>query len=97
MNRQELIAAIQEASTSRYGAGVSKTVVAAVLDTLGDVAQAEMQQGGEVTLPGLGKLSVKSRAARTGRNPATGEEMQIAAKNVPHFSAAKALKDAVAK
>ncbi|PJC11853.1 MAG: HU family DNA-binding protein [Comamonadaceae bacterium CG_4_9_14_0_8_um_filter_60_18] len=94
MTKQELIDAINEAATSRYDAGVSKVVIAAVLDTLGDVAQAEMQQGGEVTLPGLGKLSVKSRAARTGRNPATGEEMQIAAKNVPHFSAAKALKDA---
>ena len=97
MTKQELIDAINVAATSRYDAGVSKVVIAAVLDTLGDVAQAELQQGGEVTLPGLGKLSVKSRAARTGRNPATGEEMQIAAKNVPHFSAAKALKDAVAK
>lgn len=94
MTKQELIDAINKAATSRHDAGVSKAVIAAVLDTLGDVAQAEMQQGGEVTLPGLGKLSVKPRAARTGRNPATGEEMQIAAKNVPHFSAAKALKDA---
>lgn len=95
MTKQELIDAINKASTSRYDAGVSKVVIAAVLDTLGDVAQAEMQQGGEVTLPGLGKLSVKKRAAREGRNPATGAEMEIPAKNVPHFSAAKVLKDAV--
>lgn len=95
MTKQELIDAINEAATSRYDAGVSKVVIAAVLDTLGDVAQAEMQQGGEVTLPGLGKLSVKSRAARTGRNPSTGETIKINAKKVPHFSAAKALKDAV--
>ena len=96
MTKQELIDAIKENSTSRYEAGVSKVVIAAVLDTLGDVAQAEIQQGGEITLPGLGKLSVQNRAARTGRNPSTGEEINIAAKNVPHFSAAKALKDAVA-
>jgi DNA-binding protein HU-beta len=54
-----------------------------------------LQEGGEVTLPGLGKLSVKTSAARTGRNPKTGETLEIAAKNKPHFSAAKALKDAV--
>ena len=96
MTKQELINAINEAVISRYEAGVSKVVIAAVLDTLGDVAQAEMQQGGEVTLPGLGKLSVKTSAARKGRNPATGAEMDIPAKTKPHFSAAKALKDAVA-
>lgn len=95
MTKQELIDAIKQAATSRHEAGVSKVVIAAVLDTLGDVAQAELRLAGEVTLPGLGKLSVKQRAARTGRNPATGEELQIAAKSVPHFSAAKALKDAV--
>lgn len=96
MTKQELIDAIKEAATSRYEAGVSKVVIAAVLDTLGDVAQAELQQGGEVTLPGLGKLTVKTSAARKGRNPATGAEMDIPAKTKPHFSAAKALKDAVA-
>lgn len=51
--------------------------------------------GGEVTLPGIGKLSVKHKEARTGRNPSSGEAIEIAAKNAPHFSAAKALKDAV--
>jgi len=96
MTKQELINAINEAVISRYEAGVSKVVIAAVLDTLGGVAQAELQQGNEVTLPGLGKLSVKTSAARKGRNPATGAEMDIPAKTKPHFSAAKALKDAVA-
>lgn len=88
MNQAELIGKVAEVS------GQSKKDVEHALKTLGDVVQAELQQCGEVTLPGIGKLSVKTRAARTGRNPATGEEMQIAAKNVPHFSAAKALKDA---
>ena len=95
MTKQELIDAIKENSISRHEAGVSKVVIAAVLDTLGDVAQAELRLAGEVTLPGLGKLSVKKRAAREGRNPATGETIKIKAKTVPHFTAAKALKDAV--
>lgn len=93
MNQAELIDAIAGAAPNN---NTSKTNVKAVLETLAEVTKAELLHGGEVTLPGLGKLSVKSRAARTGRNPATGEEMQIAAKTVPHFSASKALKDAVA-
>lgn len=98
MNKQELINAIAAGSVEHYSAGVSKTVVAAVLDTLSDVTHAELRKGAgvEIIVPGIGKFTVKARAARTGRNPATGEEMEIAAKNVPHFSAAKALKDAVA-
>lgn len=97
MNKAELINEIAARSVQHYSAGVSKTVVAAVLDTLADVTHKHLSTpGAEITVPGLGKFTVKGRAARTGRNPATGEEMAIAAKNVPHFSAAKALKDAVA-
>lgn len=98
MNKQELINAIAESSMKHHSAGVSKTVVAAVLDTLSDVTHAELRKGAgvEVIVPGLGKFTVKARAARTGRNPASGEAMEIPAKNVPHFTAAKALKDAVA-
>jgi DNA-binding protein HU-beta len=55
-----------------------------------------LQQGGEVTLPGLGKLKTKQSAARTGRNPHSGEEINIPAKTGVKFVAAKALKDAVA-
>lgn len=91
MNLAELVKAVTEASPS-----VSRKTVDFVLKNLGTVAANALARGDEVTLPGLGKLSVKQRAARTGRNPATGEEMQIAAKKVPHFGAAKALKDAVA-
>lgn len=91
MTKQELITAIQQAAN-----GASKSTIETVLNELGSVTALALFRGGEVTLPGIGKLSVKTRAARIGRNPATGEELKIAAKKVPHFSAAKALKDAVA-
>lgn len=90
MTKQELINAIQQAS-----GGMSKANIETVLNELGSVALATLSKGEEVTLPLIGKLSVKTSAARTGRNPATGAEIQIPAKNKPHFSAAKALKDAV--
>lgn len=90
MNQSELILKTAQVS------GISKKDVEHVLKTAGDVIGAALVEEGEAVLPGLGKLSVKTRAAREGRNPATGEAMQIAAKKVPHFSAAKALKDAVA-
>lgn len=97
MTKQELIEAIKANATSHHGAGVSKVVIEAVLSAQGEAVSKALAKGGDITLPGLGKLSVKTRAARTGRNPATGEEMKIPAKKVPHFSAAKALKDAVAQ
>lgn len=59
-----------------------------VLDTV--------QAGGELVITDLGKFGVADRAARTGRNPQTGEALEIAAKRVPTFSAVKALKDAAA-
>ncbi|WP_369772755.1 HU family DNA-binding protein [Thioalkalivibrio sp. ALMg11] len=59
----------------------------AITDALG--------HGEEVTIPGFGKFSVASRAARTARNPATGESITVPAKKAPAFKAAKALKDAV--
>jgi DNA-binding protein HU-beta len=94
MNHADLVAAV----TAHVGASrsLSKADVAAVLASLTEVSTDELAAGNEVTLNGLGKLSVKGRAAREGRNPATGETIQIEAKKVPHFSATKALKDAVA-
>lgn len=89
MNQSELISKVASIS------GETRKVVESVLKTTSDVITAELHEGGEVPLPGLGKLGVKSRKARTGRNPKTGEELKIAAKNAPHFSAAKALKDAI--
>lgn len=90
MNQAELIARI--AATTLQ----PKSVVENSLKLLGEIAQSALKDGDEVTLPGIGKLTVKAKAARTGRNPATGESIDIPAKRVPHFSAAKALKDAVA-
>ncbi len=89
MNQKELIAAIA-------AHGHEKKTVDAILVALGTVTYAELQKGGEVTLPGIGKIALKHREARTGRNPRTGEAVEIAAKRVPDFTAAKALKDAVA-
>lgn len=91
MNHAELVAAIAQ-NTAR---SLSKADVADALNSLALVAQAALSQGGEVTLKGLGKLATKTRAARTGRNPQTGDAVQIAAKTVPTFSAAKALKEAI--
>ena len=90
MNKAQLIEAISKSSLAP-----AKTVVESVLDTLCEVATGELKAGGEVTLPGIGKLSVTQRAAREGRNPATGEPLKIAAKKAVKFGAAKALKDAV--
>ena len=55
----------------------------------------QLKQGKSITLPSFGTLSVKERAARTGRNPATGAAMNIPASKVPHFKAGKELKEAV--
>jgi DNA-binding protein HU-beta len=89
MNQADLINQVAEVS------GQSKKHVEHTIKTLGDVVQAALQQGEEVTLPGLGKLTVEHKEARKGRNPSTGAEIDIPAKNVPKFSSAKALKDAV--
>ncbi len=93
MNQAELINAIADAGDNE---GVSKATIKWVLDTQGDLVRHSLASGSEVTLPGLGKLSVAEKAARKGRNPKTGEDIDIPAKRVPKFSAAKALKDAVA-
>lgn len=92
MNQAELINAI---SGHPQNIGTSKVTIKFVLDAQAEAVQEALAGGGEVTLPGLGKLSVKTRVAREGRNPKTGETIKIKAKTVPHFTAAKALKDAV--
>lgn len=91
MNQSELISKVASIS------GETRKAVEAVLKTTADVIGSTLAEGSEVTLPGLGKLSVAHTKARTGRNPKTGETIQIPAKQKPHFSAAKALKDAVSQ
>jgi len=57
--------------------------------------EGSLKKGDSVALVGFGTFSVKARAARTGRNPQTGQPIEIAAANIPSFKAGKALKDAV--
>lgn len=96
MNKQKLIAAIQEHAAQYKDSGVQKNTVEAVLNSLADVLNQALKNGEEVALPGIGKFSAEERAGRKGRNPATGAEIDIPAKIVPKFSAAKTLKDAIA-
>ena len=64
------------------------------LDAALEKIQNTLAEGGEVALPGFGTFSVRERAARQGRNPQTGETIQIAASNAPAFKPGKSLKDA---
>ncbi len=75
--------------------GMEKKAVKDFLDHLVALVDQEMRAGGEVPLKGLGKFKVQHRKARVGRNPLTGEELQIPAKTVAKFTLAKTLKDLV--
>lgn len=75
--------------------GKTRKEVSEMLEALVSLAYSETKKSGEFTIPGLGKLVKKHRAARTGRNPATGEQIQIAAKTVVKFRVAKAAKDSI--
>ena len=88
MNKSELVAAIAA------GADLSKADAGKALDATIDAITGALKAGDSVALVGFGTFGVKARAARTGRNPQTGKEIQIAASNVPGFKAGKALKDA---
>ncbi|MFA5069691.1 MAG: HU family DNA-binding protein [Patescibacteria group bacterium] len=74
---------------------LAKKQVAMFLDALAEVAYSQVKSNGEFTIPGIGKLVKKHRAARMGRNPATGATIKIAAKTVVKFRVAKAAKDAI--
>lgn len=91
MNKAELIAAVAEK------AGLSKKDSEAAVNAALDVITAALQDCDKVQLVGFGSFEVKSRAARTGRNPKTKEAIEIPASKVPVFKAGKALKDIVAK
>ncbi len=89
MNKTELVAAVAtKADLSKKDADAAvKAVLEAVTEALAD--------GDKVALVGFGTFDVKKRAARTGKNPRTGESIKIAAAKVPTFKAGAALKDAV--
>ena len=91
MNKAELINVVAEK------AGLSKKDTEKAVTALIDTITAELVAGEKVSLVGFGNFDVKTREARTGRNPKTKEEIQIPASRVPGFKAGKALKDAVAK
>lgn len=89
MNKTELIAAMAEQTE------LSKKDAEAALKAFIDVVSEELKKGEKVQLVGFGTFEVSERAAREGRNPATGETMTIAASKSPKFKAGKALKDLV--
>ncbi|HQV42390.1 MAG: HU family DNA-binding protein [Moraxellaceae bacterium] len=89
MNKSELIDAIAAS------ADITKADAGRALDATVEAITNALKSGDQVTLVGFGTFQVKDRAARTGRNPRTGDEIKIAASKVPGFKAGKGLKDAV--
>jgi len=89
MNKAELIEAVADA------ADVSKAAAGRAVDVTFEAITSALKKGDTVTLVGFGTFSVRDRAARTGRNPRTGEAIQIKASKSPGFKAGKALKDAI--
>jgi DNA-binding protein HU-beta len=89
VNKAQLVDKIAE------GADISKAAAGRALDSFIEAISDTLKEGDSVALVGFGTFQVKERSARTGRNPQTGAEIQIAAANVPSFKAGKALKDAV--
>ena len=89
MNKTELIDITAEDS------GLVRDDAAKVIDSMLTTVTSTLSRGEEVTIPGFGKFSTVQRAARTGRNPATGAELEIKAATAPKFTAGAGLKAAV--
>lgn len=89
MNKSQLI---EEVANT---ADLSKADAGRAIDSLVDVIADALKQGDQVSMTGFGTFSIRERAARTGRNPQTGEQIEIKASKVPAFKAGKALKDSV--
>jgi DNA-binding protein HU-beta len=89
MNKASLVEKVQSVL------GGTKAESERAVEALFDAITSELKKGGEVSVAGFGIFSVKARAARTARNPRTGETVKVPAMNVPKFRAAKALKDSV--
>ena len=88
-NKQELVDSVAKAT------GLTKKDAVASVDAVFASIEAALKKGEKVQLIGFGNFEVRDRAARKGRNPQTGEEIEIPASKVPAFKAGKALKDAV--
>lgn len=89
MNKSELVQAVADA------ASISKADASKAIDGMLDAITKALSEDDAVTLIGFGTFSVRERAARTGRNPRTGDPIDIKAAKVPSFKPGKALKDAV--
>ncbi|MBM7702694.1 HU family DNA-binding protein [Metabacillus iocasae] len=89
MNKTDLVNAVAEKSE------LTKSDATKAIDSLLNVISTTLGKGEKIQLIGFGTFEVRERAARTGRNPQTGEEMQIPASKVPAFKAGKELKEAV--
>jgi DNA-binding protein HU-beta len=91
MNKSDLISAVSEVT------GLSKVDAGKALDAMTTVITDALSKKDSVVITGFGSFLVRDRAARTGRNPRTGEAIQIKASKVPAFKAGKLLKEAVNK
>jgi DNA-binding protein HU-beta len=89
MTKTQLVAALAE------GMGTDRKTATGALDAITDIITREVQQGGAVTLPGIGKIYCRERPERMVRNPATGEQIRKDADKVVKIAIAKALKDSV--
>ncbi|WP_078543363.1 HU family DNA-binding protein [Litchfieldia alkalitelluris] len=89
MNKTELVTAVAESTE------LSKKDVTKAVDAVFEAIQDALAKGDKVQLIGFGNFEVRERSARKGRNPQTGEEIEIAASKVPAFKPGKALKEAV--
>lgn len=89
MNRNELVSSMAEKS------GLSKKGAASALEAFVESVQDSLKAGDKIQLVGFGTFDVQNRAARTAKNPRTGEPVEIAASKAPVFKAGKALKDAL--
>ena len=89
MTKEQLVRDIAESLD------LTQASVRGVFEQLAQIVQDSLENDGELTLPGIGKLKVGERAARTGRNPQTGKSIEIAAKKVVRFVPAKALADSL--
>lgn len=89
MNKAELVSSVADK------AEVTKKEAEKIITAVFDVVEEALAKGEKVQLVGFGTFEVRDRAARTGRNPQTGEEIQIAATRVPAFRAGKALRDSI--
>lgn len=89
MNKADLVSSVATST------GESKRTVADVLDATITTIEKQVKKGEKVTLPGFGTFSRRNRAARTARNPRTGEEIQVKASRVPAFKPGAGFKDVV--